>query len=94
MSDLCKKHSFGYEPLKLLFGETCLLCLRAKNRRLKEALEEISDAQDVRATAGHGYDATIDLMAKQALKGKPNEQANRKSPRQELCPGVRADEAR
>ena len=37
MSDLCKKHKFGYEPLRLI-ASGCPLCLADKNKELHRAL--------------------------------------------------------
>ncbi len=57
--DLCKKHSFGYEPLKVIglnvAGKDCLLCLaeenaelQAENKRLKAMYKAAKgDLEDV-----------------------------------------------
>ena len=44
--------------------------LKAENAKLKEALQEISDTEDLRFAFGFGYDLNIDTLAKQALKGE------------------------
>ena len=44
--------------------------LEAENAKLKEALQEISDTEDLRFAFGFGYDLNIDTLAKQALKGE------------------------
>ena len=42
-NNLCKKHSSGYEPLKVIglnvAGKDCLLCLAEENKLLKKQLE-------------------------------------------------------
>ena len=44
MGNLCKKHSFGYEPLKLLFGESCILCSREQVKHLKAEMRGQTEA--------------------------------------------------
>ncbi|GAH07039.1 unnamed protein product, partial [marine sediment metagenome] len=44
----------------------CSLCKAAP--KLLAALREISDAEDVRATCGSGYDGNVDGIAKAAIE--------------------------
>ena len=85
--ELCKKHSFGYEPLKVIglsvAGKSCPLCLaeenaylQAENKRLKEALEIAYEAYKDKCT-GKKYTVKqigrVHRFCKQALQAKKGE---------------------
>ena len=82
--NLCKKHSFGYEPLKVIglnvAGKDCLLCLaeentkfQAENKLLKEALEKIRDDWKTKENPSERSYCELVAIANQALRETSNE---------------------